>query len=68
MRMNQVKSMSLSFSEMVIFTVLLQNQCQGALKLFRQHVVAEHFTKTLCVGLSFNLLAVCICKDRYTHF
>ncbi len=35
-------------------------QCQGALKLFWKHVVAQHLTKTVYVGFSFNLSPVCI--------
>ncbi len=40
-----------------------KNQCQGALKLFWQHVVAQHLTKTLmCVMLVFRW----ICR-LYNH-
>ncbi len=38
----------------------LLNQCQGALKLFWLHEVAQHLSKTLHVGFSFNLSPFCV--------
>ncbi len=52
-----------SFGRMVFIPPVefrdLENQCQGALKLFWRHVVAQHLTKTLHVGFSFNLSPAC---------
>ena len=38
----------------------LENQCWDAMKLFWHHVAAQHLTKTLDVGFSFDLSPVCM--------
>lgn len=44
------------------------HQPHGALKLFMQHMVVQHFAKTLHVGFSFNSSLVCSYKDYCDHY
>lgn len=60
-----------------IWTIVLENLCQGALKLFWQHMVAHHLSiitylycillwKVICKGLSYTTKHTDRVKVKYT--